>query len=163
MVGTDLPGETVEPLDPDELPVPSATDDPIWRKDLESILANETNETARAQRLWSYYQTNSHPDAKAETMQHLVNYVQDAEYPMLRNVLLTTNTVSPVHAVLMADLINRASGLKMPLFLQIARTPGHPLNEEASELLKIYTEQDFGNNWGQWEQAVQDYIRENPE
>jgi hypothetical protein len=45
----------------------------------------------------------------------------------------------------------------------MARLPEHPRAEESKDFLELYLEKDYGTDWGQWEQAMNGWLKENPD
>jgi hypothetical protein len=72
-------------------------------------------------------------------------------------------TSSNVDEVLLADVLNRNGSLKMPILLQVARTPNHPLAAEAKDMLERLLEEDYGTDWTRWETKMRAYLKENPD
>ena len=58
---------------------------------------------------------------------------------------------------------NRPNAVKLPLLLQTARVPDHPLATEAKEILELYLEEDYGTNWDKWQQEIERWLKENPD
>jgi len=65
--------------------------------------------------------------------------------------------------VLVVDVLNRPNSLKLPLLLEIAREPSHPKAIESKELLEVYLEQDYGNDWNKWQAKLDQWIKDNPD
>ena len=65
-------------------------------------------------------------------------------------------------SVLVTDLMNRSDVVKLPALLEVAKIPDHPYSEEAKTDLQIFLDQDNGNNWSKWNDAIREYLRKNP-
>ena len=64
--------------------------------------------------------------------------------------------------VVMANLYDRPTQMKLPLWLAVAEIEDHPLREEALSVLEVYVEQDFGTNMTAWRQAVDAKLKADP-
>jgi hypothetical protein len=104
------------------------------------------------------------PEAgQVEVAQHLSNLLPDQDYPALSQYLTNAATAEPVLEVLMGGLLNRPNGLKLPLLLDIAREPQNPKAKEAHELLALFLEADYGQDWAQWQAKIQQWLQDNPD
>jgi hypothetical protein len=104
------------------------------------------------------------PEAgQAEAAQHIANLIADEDYPAFGAWFTNTNTALSVQEVVLADLLNRPNALKLPLLLEAARTPQHAKATEAKELLELYLEKDYGGDWDAWQQALDDWLKKNPD
>jgi hypothetical protein len=72
-------------------------------------------------------------------------------------------TPEAVLDVLMTDVLNRPNPVKLGTLLEVARTPNHPKAEEARDVLEVYVDENFGEDWAAWQAAVEKWIKENPE
>ena len=59
--------------------------------------------------------------------------------------------------------IDVPNAVKLPLLLEVARTPQHPKAEEAKDLLELYLEEDYGADWNKWQANMEQWIKDNPE
>jgi hypothetical protein len=64
---------------------------------------------------------------------------------------------------LMADVLNRPNRLKLPLLLEVARTAPHPKAGEAKEILGLFLEEDYGDDWAKWQAEMEQWLKENPD
>lgn len=146
-------------LNPNPPPPPPAT--PEMKID-DILLAENVDETTKATRLLEMLPAL--PESlQEETAQHICNLMPDEAYGALGPLL--TNGVAPeaVLDIVMADLLSRPNGLKLPLLLQMARADQHPRSEEARSVLELHLEKDFGTDWAAWETSLQVWLKENPE
>ena len=65
--------------------------------------------------------------------------------------------------VLIADLLNSPNATKLPLLLEVAKDPQHPKAVEAKDLLELYLEEDYGQNWEQWQAKTEKWLKDNPD
>ena len=153
-----VPAPTVDTAPPQAAPTAA----PTWEDKLDEILGAESDDTNKVAELLVMFPTLSQ-EAKVEVAQHLSNLVEDENYAPLGNLLQDTQNSEEVLDVLMADLLDRPDSMKLPLLLEIARNPGHPHAGEAKDILELYIDEDYGNNWAQWDAGIKKYLAENPD
>ena len=133
-----------------------------WEDRLEEILNSEADDTNKVKQLFALF-PRLPEDGQAEVAQHLSNLVENDDYAPLGQLLKNGRLPEPVLDVLMGDLLNRPNGVKLPMFLDLARTPDHPEASEAKDLLELYLDEDYGADWPKWEQKMKDWLKENPD
>jgi hypothetical protein len=129
-----------------------------WEQRIETVLRLNATENETAQLLINMLPTLP-PEGQAEAAQHVSNLVLDQDYnrvvPLVRNPSLPVE----VHDVLFTDLMNREDRVKLPTLVEVAKLQNHPYHEEALTDLQIFLDQDHGNNWGEWEKSVKEYLK----
>jgi hypothetical protein len=100
---------------------------------------------------------------KVQAAEFLTGLMPDEGYAAVVPLLTNIQTSGEVMDVLMVDLLDRPNTIQLPLLLNLARNPIHPKREEAKEYLELYLDEDHGNNWAAWEQAMKKFLQENPE
>jgi hypothetical protein len=134
-----------------------------WEQRIDSILGSDnTDEAKKADELLALFPTLPE-DGQLEAAQHISNLLPDEKYPAIAPMLTNAVTSEPVLDALLTDLLNRPDTLKLPMLLQIARIPEHPKASEARDILEVYVDENFGNDWPKWEAALQKYLKENSE
>jgi hypothetical protein len=134
-----------------------------WEDKLEEILNNaDTDDTNKVKQLLAMF-PRLPEDGQTEVAQHLSNLVENDDYAPLGQLLKNARLPEPVLDVLMGDLLNRPNALKLPMFLDLARTPDHPEASEAKDLLELYLDEDYGSDWPKWEQKMKEWLKENPD
>jgi hypothetical protein len=134
-----------------------------WEQRIDGILGDDqTDEARKASDLLAIF-PNLPEDAQIEAIQHISNLLPDEAYSSLTPMMTNSLTSEHVLEVLLTDALNRPDNLKLPVLLQLARTPDHPKAAEARDILEVYVDDDLGTDWAKWEAAVQNYLRENPE
>jgi hypothetical protein len=131
-----------------------------WEKQLDDVLLSDTDPTNKADRILALI-PNAPTNAQVELSQHLVNMVQDDHYEGAGQLLTNPATPAAVSTVLMNDLLNRNSGLKLPMLLAVARQDDHPLKDQAREMLELLLQEDDGNNWDQWSASITTWLQNN--
>ena len=155
------PRKAVPP--PAAAPAPVATG-PIgdWEQKIDDVLTGKEDEGLKAKKLLEIF-PNLPPDGQVEAAQHLSNLLPDEEYPALAQTLTNATTSEEVLDVLMTDVLNRPNQIKLSTLLDIARNPAHPKAEEARDVLEVFVDENYGDNWVAWSEAVQKWLRENPD
>lgn len=133
-----------------------------WEDKIDEILGGDADESEKANRMLQIF-PNLPEDGQIEVAQHLSNLLPDQQYPALGGFLTNTTLSEPVLDVLVADLLNRPNGVKLPMLLDIARTDQHPKATEAHEILELFLEEDFGKDWNKWQTKMQQWLQENPD
>lgn len=133
-----------------------------WENKLDEILAPEGEPADKAKRLFELFPRLPR-DGQVEVAQHLSNLVSDKDYAPLGKLLADAKQPEPVLDVLFGDVLNRPNSLKLPALLDVARDPDHPKAGDAKEILAVYLDQDFGNDWTQWQARMEQWLKDNPD
>lgn len=67
---------------------------------------------------------------------------------------------SPAREIVMNDLEGRSEFLRLPVFLELAQKPSHPLQAEAAEALRTALQQDLGEDWSRWQRQIEDHLEQ---
>jgi hypothetical protein len=102
-------------------------------------------------------------DGQVEAAQHLSNLTPDEQFASLANILTNAAMPEAVLDVMMTDVLNRPNQLKLEALLDVARTPNHPKAEEARDVLEVFVDENYGDNWAAWKSAVDKWLKENPD
>src|SRR5258708_23445316 len=129
---------------------------------LDEIVAPDGEPADKARRLFELF-PQLPKDGQTEVAQHLSNLVSDKDYPALGKLLADSKLPEPVLDVLIGDALNRPNSVKLPALLDVARDPEHPKAAEAKDILEMYLEQDFGNDWTKWQAKVEQWLKDNPD
>jgi hypothetical protein len=133
-----------------------------WEDKVDEILQTEVPESEKAKKMLQMF-PRLPEDGQVEIAQHLSNLVADEDYTSLGKLLTNDKLPEPVLEVLMADVLNRPNSLKLPLLLDVAKDAQHPKAEEARDLLELFLEENYGNNWGQWQAKMDQWLKDNPD
>jgi hypothetical protein len=154
----DAPKETTQP------PVPNLSANIItnWEDRLDQVLGSEGEDSAKAKELLDIF-PRLPPAGQEEVAQHISNLTADKDYAPLGQYLTNYTLPGPVLDVLMQDLLNRPNSVKLPLLLDVAREPQHPGSSEAKDLLELYLEDNYGNDWNKWQEKLQQWLKDNPD
>lgn len=133
-----------------------------WEDRVGNILIDDTEVDEKARKMLELLP--SFPEAgQVETAGHISNLLRDEDYAKFGAYL--TNTASPagLQDVVLADVLNRPSEIKLPLLLETARNPANAKAGEAKEMLELYLEEDYGTDWSKWDEAMKKWLKENPD
>jgi hypothetical protein len=133
-----------------------------WEDRLDEVLGAETDEKQKAQQLLAMF-PNLNEEGQIEVAQHLSNLVEDEDFPALASYATNSALPESVLDVLLSDALNRPNTMKLPLLLEIAQNPNHPKATEAKDLLELYLEEDYGNDWARWTAQMEAWLKDNPE
>lgn len=133
-----------------------------WEEKIDDVLTSKGDEAVKAKQLLDIF-PRLPEDGQIEAAQHLSNLLPDEQYPALAQTLTNAHTSEAVLDVLMTDVLNRPNQLKLSTLLDVARTPDHPKAEEAKDVLEVFVDEDYGQNWLAWEAAIQKWLKENPD
>jgi hypothetical protein len=133
-----------------------------WEGKLDDILAAQVTTDVKAQQMLEMFPRL--PEAgQVEMATHLCNLVTDENYAQLGQLLASPQLPQDVLDTLMADVLNRPNGLKLPTLLEVARTADHPKAEDAKEVLRFFLDGDYGDDWTKWQEKVQEWLKNNPD
>ena len=129
---------------------------------MDEVLRGEGEPNDKAKKLLELF-PQLPADVQVEAATHIANLIADADYAPLGRHLVNTNTLPEVQDVILADLLGRPNALKLPWLLEVARTPAHEKAPEAKELLELYLEKDYGNDWEAWQSNLAQWLKDNPD
>jgi|SRR5688572_14313680 len=133
-----------------------------WKTKLETILGGNFNPEQKQRQIKELLA--SLPDVEAEqAVQALTLSVKNEAYGFIKPLAVDPTLPEAVRDEFMVDLLNRPNSIRVPLFLELARNPDHPDNENAYDTLEIFTNQKLGADWAGWEKAVDAWLKENPD
>jgi len=133
-----------------------------WEDKLEAILGSEGEDSEKVKQLFAMF-SQLPEDGQVEVAQHLSNLVSDQDYAPLGKLLTDPKEPEGVLDVLIADLLNRPNATKLPLLLEVARNAQHPKAVEAKDLLELYVEEDYGQDWEKWKAKTDQWLKDNPD
>ena len=161
MAGAAAPGG-LSPSTPPGVPTPATGEMADWNDKLDNILGSNEEEARKAEQLLAMWPTLPE-DGQVETMQHISNLLPDEKFSLIAQTLTNVATSEAVMDIIMSDALNRPNALKLPSLLEVAKVPGHPKAEEALEILEVFVDHNYGTDWAQWDKAVKDWLKENPD
>jgi len=150
---------------PKPSPAPAATGTNFiadWEEKIDAILTSEIPDNEKAKKMLEMF-PNLSPEAQEEVAHHLSNLVPDEEYTPLGNYLTNAALPEVVLDVLLEDAFNRPNSVKLPRLLDIARNPQHPKASESKDVLELFLEEDYGNDWGKWQEKMNQWLKDNPD
>ena len=135
-----------------------------WDEKFEEVFDSSMDTDKMAEKMLEIY-PHLAPDKQKDAIEHILNLVPDEGFAPVGKILLNPKTPAEISDDIMNDMGNRPGVIRMPLILEVAKTPDHPKAAEAKELLELYIEpeEDLGNDWDKWEKAMKKYLEENPD
>jgi hypothetical protein len=133
-----------------------------WEDKLEAILRSEGEDSEKTKQLFAML-PQLPEDGQVEVAQHLSNLVSDQDYAPLGKMLADPKEPEGVLDVLIADLLNRPNATKLPMLLDVAKNSQHPKAVEAKDLLELYLEEDYGQDWAKWQAKTDQWLKDNPD
>jgi hypothetical protein len=133
-----------------------------WEQRIDTLLTTPGDEAAKSRELLAML-PNLPEDGQVEAVQHLSNLLADEDFKLLTPTLTNAAMAEAVLDVLMTDVLNRPNELKLPALLDVARIPNHPKAEEARDILEVYVDENYGEDWRAWKTAVDKWLKENPD
>lgn len=133
-----------------------------WEDRVDTILGSDADEAEKARQMLEMFPLLP-ADGQLEVAQHLSNLVTDENYAPLGALLTNAALPEDVLDVLVSDVLNRPNSLKLPVLLDLAQNPQHPKAGEAKDLLELFLEEDYGDNWTAWQSGVQKWLQDNPD
>ncbi|MDB6055196.1 MAG: hypothetical protein JWN25_2719 [Verrucomicrobiales bacterium] len=143
-------------IDP-EAPVDTPPE-PKWRTEAHAYLFTDDPEAVKAKKFMDSLPTMP-LEGQIEITEFWTRLVTDQGYSYTSNVVVNPSTPEPVLSVLMRDLLVRDNELKLPIILEVARSSKHPLQNEAVEILGATLHADYGTDWKEWQNAVQNWLK----
>jgi hypothetical protein len=135
---------------------------PDWDDKINDILGPEGDEKEKSKKLIELF-PQLPPEGQEEVAHHLSNLVADEDYAPLSNFVTNSALPEAVLDVFVEDVFNRPNAIKLPLLLDIAQDPQHPRASEAKDVLELFLEEDFGNDWTKWHAKMDQWLKDNPD
>jgi hypothetical protein len=133
-----------------------------WDDKINDILGPEGDEKDKAKKLIDLF-PHLPPEGQEEVAHHLSNLVADEDYAPLSSFVTNSTLPEAVLDVFVEDVFNRPNAVKLPLLLDIAQDPQHPRASEAKDVLELFLEEDFGNDWTKWHAKMDQWLKDNPD
>jgi hypothetical protein len=152
--------ETVTPVPAAAAAVPTLITN--WEQRIDTLLTEPGDEAAKGRELLAML-PNMPEDGQVEAAQHISNLLGDEDFKLLSPTLTNAAVAEAVLDVLMTDVLNRPNGLKLPALLDVARIPNHPKAAEARDILEVFVDENYGDDWNAWRAAVEKWMKENPD
>lgn len=135
---------------------------PKWEMQIDEALRSSVNEAQTAQILLGMLPTLP-PEGQVEAGHHISNLLPDSDYQRVMPILLNPATPEPVLSVFMTDLMNRSDPTKLRALLDVGKVANHPFHDEAMSTLQIFLGDDYGNDWGKWQAAMNKFLSSQPQ
>ena len=136
---------------------------PDWEEKVDAILtADNDTDAQKAKKMLELFPLLS-GDAQEEVAHHLSNLTPDEDYASFGQYLTNTALSEDVLDVLLEDVLNRPNSIKLPMLLEVARDPSNPKAAEAKDVLELFLEEDYGNDWAKWQAKTVQWLKDNPD
>jgi len=148
-----------------ENPMPSKVASGViadWDQKVSDILGTEGDEKDKAKQLVDIF-PHLPPEGQEEVAHHLSNLVADEDYAPMSSFVTNSALPEAVLDVFVEDVFNRPNAIKLPVLLDIAQDPQHPRAGEAKDVLELFLEEDFGNDWTKWHAKMDKWLKDNPD
>ncbi len=133
-----------------------------WEQRIDTLLTTPGDEAAKGREILAML-PRMPEDGQVEAAQHVSNLLADEDFKLLTPSLTNAALPEAVLDVFITDVLNRPNELKLPALLDVARVPNHPKAEEARDILEVYVDENYGQDWAAWETAVTKWLKENPD
>ena len=133
-----------------------------WQDKVDDLLGSTNSDHDKAKQMLEMF-PQLPADGQEEVARHLSNLVADQDYGAMRAYLTNASLPEAVLEVLFGDALNRPNGLKLPALLDVARTPEHPEATEARDVLQLFLEEDYANDWDKWHAKMDEWLKANPD
>ncbi len=153
--GVSAPGEARVPKQ-EALPLPEGL--PLWERKIDEALRSNAEPPAIAQLLLQQVPTMP-GEGQAASARHIANLIPDEDYLKVLPYVQNTRLDPGFQEVMVAESLNRADYVKLPVLLTAARTPQHPMADIAKSTLAFLLDADHGTDWGKWESAVKESLQ----
>jgi hypothetical protein len=132
-----------------------------WEEKLDTILSSDKLDPDKAKEMIDMFPKLS-PEAQEEIAHHISNLTPDENYSLGQ---FLTNSALPeaVLDVFTEDVLNRPNSIKLPLLLEVAKDPNHPKASESKDILELFLENDYGNDWTAWQASLDKWLKDNPD
>jgi len=134
-----------------------------WQRRAEGILYGDLDDLQKGHALAQVLPHLPEDEQTSVTGEFALSLEDDSFAGAAGPMLFNARTGGAVMNALMADTLSRPNTVKLPLLLEVARTPGHPKAADATSLLELYLDGDFGRDWKKWEAALEKELRKNPD
>jgi hypothetical protein len=141
------------------VPVPPRAE---WEDKLSKLIAADIPDHQKAHELLAMLPTLN-PEAQQEVLQHSLNLLSDDDFGVVEPILTNARTSEVLLELLLTDLFNRPNRIKLPLCLALAAAEDHPLRDEASTVLQLFVDEDYGTNWSAWSEAIAARLKQEEE
>lgn len=142
------------------LPVPEGL--PLWERKIDEALRSNAEPPAIAQLLLQQVPTMP-GEGQAASARHIANLIPDEDYLKVLPYVQNTRLDPGFQEVMVAESLNRADFVKLPVLLAAARIPQHPMGDIAKSTLAFLLDADHGTDWAKWESAVKQALEKTPQ
>lgn len=125
-----------------------------WQSKVSEVLTSATPPADQARSLLTLFPSLP-PAGQFEAAHHISNLLPNESYATWSAYLTNTAVSVEVRNVIYADALQRPESVRLPLLLELARTPASGRTSEALALLRQTLREDYGTDWQRWQQSIQ--------
>jgi hypothetical protein len=133
-----------------------------WSARIDELLGAEGTDAEISRKLLEMYPTLP-PDGQAEAAPHLAALTPNEDHRSVANILTNAATPGEVADILLTDLLDRPDSIRLPLLLEIMRTPDNPVAADARDMLEALMGEDYGDDWELWAKKISEWQASHPE
>lgn len=133
-----------------------------WQVGVSDVFGSGASTSEQAKNLLAQF-PNLPPAGQFEAAHHISNLLPDEAYGTWAGYLTNTAVTPETRNVIYADLLYRPNSIKLPLLVQLARSPSSPKAAEAAQLLRATLREDYGSDWDVWQVRIQAWLKANPD
>ena len=161
-----LPPDSPTPPKPNPSPSPpTASPDKLaeWEATISNALADDSisNEQAVDRLLVLAADPTVDETVRLDATEHALNLTEDETFSKVMPIWKDPATPVDMLDSILSDLYNRGDRVKLEAVLEAAKVANHPLHEDNIELLEFYVDENYGDDWDAWGEAVNTYFVEN--
>lgn len=133
-----------------------------WQTGVSDVFVSGASPSEQARSLLAQF-PNLPPAGQFEVAHHICNLLPDDSYSTWASYLTNWTLTPEVHSVIYADLMQRPNSIKLPMLLQLARSPSSPKAADAAQVLRATLREDHGSDWSTWRARIQAWLKANPD
>lgn len=150
------PPDFADYLDRTSIPVDASV-----KEELRGIADSSASQEQKVAKFKSYFRSRNDAGAQMLAVRHLSKLVKDEQYnEFLADELMDPNHSEAVKAALVRDINGRARQVMLPVMVEIAALPEHPLKKYAHQTLGRHLGDGYNADPEALRRAVNDYMRE---
>jgi len=152
---TPAPADFSEYLDRPNLPVDGAV-----KEELRAIADSSASQEQKVAKFKSYFRSRNEAGAQMLAVRHLSKLVKDEQYnEFLADELMDPSHSDAVRAALVRDINGRTRQVMLPVMVEIAALPEHPLAQYAHQTLGRHLGDQYSSDPESLRRALNDYMR----
>ena len=161
-----LPAPVPTPSVPTPAPTkPTASPDKLaeWEAQISNALADDSisNEQAIDRLLVLAADPAVDETVRLDATEHALNLTEDETFTKVMPIWKDPATPVDMLDSILSDLYNRGDRVKLESVLEAAKVADHPMHDDAVELLEFHVDENYGDDWNAWGEALNTYFVDN--